>query len=431
MVTAKDSPRLTPSAIGALEPRADAYEIPDPGCAGLRLRVEPTGRRTFRWYTRDGGKRAVLTIGPWSERAEAGHVTLAEARQRLAALKAARDEGRLGTERRSDSPSGRLTVAEVVDLFVAHLGQRRKTAGQVERALRRDVIPLVGGVPIAALTPRDVRRVVEAVVKRGSPSSADHLFVHFSALLRFAVGRGELAMNPAATLDRDALGCETNRRARVLSDPEIAAFWGALDLSGMTKTVRAGLRLLLLTGVRSGELLRARWAELDLTAKVWVVPVAHQKLGRRQVANAKPWRVPLSEPALAQLERLRVLTEGSAYVMATPSPIPEGDAHLTDKALVSGMRKLFAGKVPHLTFADPRPTCHDLRRTLRTGLARLKVPRDVAERCLNHALSEIEAVYNAHDYLEERREALARWGAHVEALVSATANVVPIAAVRP
>ena len=258
MVTLKDTAPLTAGSIKALAPRADAYELADPGCPGLRLRVEHTGRKTFRWYTRDGDKRVVITIGAWSERAEPEHVTLAEARQRLPALKAARDEGRLATERRVDSPSGgRLSVAEVVEQFVAHLKPRRKTADQVERALRRDVVPLIGGVPIGAVTPRDVRRVVEEVVKRGSPSSADHLFVHLNALLRFAVGRGEIATNPAAPLDRDAIGCETNRRARVLSDEEIAVLWGALDRSRLTPAIRAGLRLLLLVGVRTGELLRA------------------------------------------------------------------------------------------------------------------------------------------------------------------------------
>lgn len=426
MVTAQRTAPLTSSVIKALPPRAAAYELADPGCPGLRLRVEPTGRRSFRWYTRDGAKRVVLTIGPWSERAEEGHVTLAEARQRLAALKAARDEGRLASARRADGPAdGRATVADIASDFIAHLERRRKTADQVERALKRDVLPAIGSIPIAAVTPRDVRRVVEAIVKRGSPSAADHVFVHLNGLLRFAVGRGELGMNPAATLDRDAIGCETNRRARVLADEEIAAFWGAIERSGLTIPTRIGLRLLLLLGVRSGELLQARWEEVDLKAKVWTVPVERQKLGRRQVASARPWRVPLSDQAFGQIERLRALSEGSPFVLASPQA---EEGHLTDKALVAGMRRLFTGKEPILTFPDPRPTCHDLRRTLRTGLARLKVPREVAERCLNHALPEIEAIYNQADYFDERREALAKWGAHVAGLVAATSNVVPIAA---
>jgi integrase len=426
MVVTHHSPPLTASAIKALEPRPDAYELADPGCPGLRLRVEPTGRRSFRWYTRDGDKRVVLTIGPWSERAEEGHVTLAEARQRLAALKAARDEGRLASWHRAPSaPNGAALVKDVARDFVAHLKRRRKTADQVERALDKDVLPVIGSIPIAAVTPRDVRQVVEAIVRRGAPSAADHVFEHLNGLLRFAVGRGELGTNPAATLDRDALGAETGRRARVLSDEEIAALWRALDHSGLTITSRTGLRLLVLLGVRSGELLRSRWEEVDLPGRVWTIPVDHQKLGRRQLANARPWRVPLSDQALAQFERLRVLSEGSAFVMASPQA---EDGFTTDKALNHGMRRLFAGDPPLLSFPDPRPTPHDLRRTLRTGLARLKVPRDVAERSLNHALPEIESIYNTHDYFDERREALARWGAHVETLVSGTSNVVPLAA---
>jgi len=423
-----DIPPLTPSAIKALEPRASAYEIADPGCAGLRLRVEPTGTRTFRWYTRDGEKRVVVTIGPWSERAEAGHVTLAAARERLRGFKAARDEGRLASERRaaSSAAGGTLTVSELVEEFVAHLEKRRKTSAQVKRALERDVVPLIGTVPLKAVTTRDVRHVVEEVVKRGSPSSADHLFVHLNGLLRFAVGRGEIASNPAAVLDRDAIGCETNRRARILFDQEIAAFWCALDRSTLTATVRAGLRLLLLTGARSGELLRAELTEFDLPGRTWTVPVEHQKVGRRQRPSARPWRVPLSDQALAQAERLRVLSEaeGSTFVMASPSPLAPDGAHITDKALVAGMRKLFIGKAPLLVFRDPRPVVHDLRRTLRTGLGRLGVPPHVAERCLNHSVGEIESTYDTHDYLDERREALARWGAHVESIVKSTGNVV-------
>lgn len=116
--------------------------------------------------------------------------------------------------------------------------------------------------------------------------------------------------------------------------------------------------------------------------------------------------------------------------MASPSPLADDGAYLTDMALVAGMRKLFAGKAPLLEFPEPRPVVHDLRRTLRTGLARLRAPRDVAERCLNHALPEIEAVYNTHDYLDERREALARWGAHVAGLVAGASNVVTLPAFR-
>jgi integrase len=115
------------------------------------------------------------------------------------------------------------------------------------------------------------------------------------------------------------------------------------------------------------------------------------------------------------MEELRALADavGSPSVMASFHPAAKGEP-ISEKALNHAMRRLFTGKEPILRFEGERPTPHDLRRTLRTGLARLSVPRDVAERCLNHALDGIEAVYNVHDYLPQRRDALVKWAAHVE-----------------
>ena len=283
MATPESTPPLTASAIKALSPREEAYELGDGGCAGLRLRVEPTGRRVFRWYTRDGGKRTVVTIGPWSERGEDG-VTLAEARRKLGALKAARADGRLLSERRGlEASATGVTLAEVAVPYFEHLRKRRKSAEHVIRSIERSVLPALGNMAVARVTPRDVRAVVEELVNRGSPSQADHVFDDLKGLLRFAQGRGEIDSNPAAVLDPDALGCETQKRQRALSDAEIAAWWAALDRGGFWASVRAGLRLLLLVGCRSGELLRAEWSEFDLAARTWTVPsVTRRSAGDRR-----------------------------------------------------------------------------------------------------------------------------------------------------
>jgi integrase len=67
--------------------------------------------------------------------------------------------------------------------------------------------------------------------------------------------------------------------------------------------------------------------------------------------------------------------------------------------------------------ALPDVRLHDLRRTLRTGLAELAVSFEVAERVLNHAMPGLQAVYNRHNYAAEKRNALALWAEHVLALV--------------
>ena len=71
------------------------------------------------------------------------------------------------------------------------------------------------------------------------------------------------------------------------------------------------------------------------------------------------------------------------------------------------------------TFAEHKVgafTLHDLRRTVRTGLAKLGIRPDIAERCLNHAQPGIIATYDVHQYLEEKRNALTQWADHVQTL---------------
>jgi integrase len=207
----------------------------------------------------------------------------------------------------------------------------------------------------------------------------------------------------------------------VLSDAEIAAFWRGLDAyRGVSPTVRNGLKLLLLLGIRSGELLQAMWSEFDKDAATLTIPVAHQKIAKSREHTARPFVIPLAPTALQLFEELRALagSVGSPHVMASFHPAAKGGP-ISEKALNHAMRRMFTGEAPVLRFGGERPTPHDLRRTLRTGLARLRVPREVAERCLNHAVEGIEAVYNIHDYLPERRDALTKWAGHVEKLTAA------------
>ena len=72
---------------------------------------------------------------------------------------------------------------------------------------------------------------------------------------------------------------------------------------------------------------------------------------------------------------------------------------------------------------------HDLRRTLRTGLAELGISFEIAERVLNHAMPGLQAVYNRHNYIAEKRTALALWAEHVLSL--AAKREATIVAFRP
>jgi integrase len=147
------------------------------------------------------------------------------------------------------------------------------------------------------------------------------------------------------------------------------------------------------------------WSELDLDEGLWRLPAERNK-------SARPFDVPLSRPVV---ETLRALPRIGPVVFALDGKRPMAVHQLIDRV------RRDAGLL------DVR--LHDLRRTLRTGLAELGVSLEVAERVLNHAVPGLQAVYNRHGYTAEKRAALARWAKHVIAL--AEKHEATIVAFRP
>ena len=162
------------------------------------------------------------------------------------------------------------------------------------------------------------------------------------------------------------------------------------------------LRVLLLTLQRRSELGLAEWREFDLKARIWRIPDAHAKTG-------KGHGVPLSDWAAEELERLKVMAGGSRYVL----PNIDKSAPMDPKYITRSVARCLKRFKKHGVAAF---TPHDLRRTGRTGLARLGVRVDVAERVLNHARERMEATYDVHDYIDETREALGKWGRYLAEL---------------
>jgi integrase len=449
-------PALSPKMLEALRPEQPPlawreehptwhggdYDLPDSAAPGLVLRVTAKGRKVFRWQVRSLGR--VITIGPWSKTERAGHVTLGQAHRWLERLKAAHAVGRLAEleqelatlrpKKSGNAPiaaPGTPTVSDVAKDFLKFIERRRKKPEEVRRSVEHEILPAIGSRPITSVTSRDVRNIVQAVVERGAPTQAGKVLAHAKQLFRFAQGRDDVpaGANPAYPLEAEALGVENNICQRVLTPEEIPAFWNALEKARLTQTVQLGLKVILLTGVRTCELLRARWEDVSWdedkarwekgqteARPTWTIPVANQKLTRKQEQTARPWTVPLAPMAVELFKALQVLAQKSPFVMTSPH---EPEQALTDKALVAAMRKLFVGEEPELDFAEPRPTPHDLRRTVRTSLGdKLGVPWHIAERCLNHSIGRITQTYDVGDYLTERRAALEKWDAYLQRLLS-------------
>ena len=148
---------------------------------------------------------------------------------------------------------------------------------------------------------------------------------------------------------------------------------------------------------------RPGWSEVGLEAATWTIPASRSKSGREMI-------VPLSDLALQIRESLPRF-EGCDFVFTARRNRPvRGFDKARDKAAelsgVTGWR------------------LHDLRRTCRTGLARLKVPEIVAERCLNHAPKGLSKVYNVHEYQDEKAEAFQKWADEIRLITNPPEKVV-------
>lgn len=442
---------LTPAFIEALSPREGSrYEVADRRAPGLRLRVLASGGKVFRWYCTARGE--VVTIGPWSLGERPGHVTLAQAREWLERLKAAHVAGTLpGVEaelrehlrRRArvadPTPQDRRLFGTVLEEFYRDDIQRnRKRPEDARRVLDNDLLPVLGARPLEDVTTLDCRDTVKRAIDRGATVHAGRVLSMLKQFFGWAQANGFTDRNPAAPLKGRHLGVETNISDRHLSADEIPVFWRALDAAVQSErrvaqklrpATAAAFKVLLLTAVRTGELLRARWEDVDLDAATWTIPVTNQKLTKAQERHAKPFVIPLPPTAVEILAFLRDQADGSPWVLpgkARKAGEEPAQAHYDERTLGHALRRLHASKA--LVLPGGPVTPHDLRRTARTQLAKLKVPHWIVERVLNHSLGKIAATYDHHNYFDERREALERWDAYVARLLDPASNVVDLAA---
>ncbi len=222
------------------------------------------------------------------------------------------------------------------------------------------------------------------------------------------------------------IGSRVGTRALDIKDGELDAtggeikqLWHGLDDTKISKQIQLGLKLLLLTGVRSGELRLATWDQINFDKKTWTIPGENIKHSAQSKTKARDFTVPLTDTALALFKDLKA--DGFKYIIGFDDPLTGEGSPLSDRALSKALRRQFYPRVtttpPPLTFEPCTP--HDLRRTVRTHLSSLNIPPHIAEKCLNHSLGHIEQTYNKYSYLDERREALELWDRRIQELISA------------
>ena len=241
----------------------------------------------------------------------------------------------------------------------------------------------------------DVTKILDHVWK-AKPETANRLRGRIEAVLNWAKARGlRDGENPArwrGHLDHIYPPVSAAKEAKRQRTGE-AEHFAALPyekLGSFMPALRAqkgddarALEFLVLTAARVGEVIGAKWSEID--EKVWTIPASRMKAGKLH-------RVPLSDRALAIV---KAANHGGEYVFG------DGERSLSPLAFARVLKRIQHGDV----------TPHGFRSTFRDWCAeQTNFPREIAEAALAHTLkSKVEAAYQRGDLLEKRRKLMQSW----------------------
>lgn len=374
----------------------------DDSVRGLSLRVSPNGTKTWNViFTRESDNtKQRVKLGRYPG------MTLEKARTAALKMVTAVSEGDDPSEEKR-SRRDAMTVEALGALYVEKYAKRnKKTWAEDERLLKVEVYPAIGKMKALAVKRRDVLDLIEAKADAGHIAQSTQILAVVRKMFNWAVENDYLETSPAIGVKRRG---KAVRRDRVLSPAEVRTIWNALPEASLSETTRNVIRLLFLTGQRSGEVCGMLRGEIDVEGRTWNLP------GRR-TKNGEPHVVPLSDAAFEIVERALDAT-GEDRDAALFTRIGEP---VESNAIAKAVRL-------KLQIADEHWTPHDIRRTVATGMAEIGVAPHVVEAALNHISgfkAGVAGVYNRHRYDNEKRRALDMWAERVDAIVTGRTGVV-------
>ncbi|AHG20712.1 hypothetical protein Z042_14660 [Chania multitudinisentens RB-25] len=278
---------------------------------------------------------------------------------------------------------------------------RQSTLSQIERIFKKDVLPHLGERPIHDIKRTDLLNVLNRIEQRRAYTTAEKVRTWFKQLFRYALVKHNLDTHPATELNIVAHPKPPVAHNPYLHMHELPAFLHTLHQYPSLIT-QLGIRLLLLTGVRTGELRHATPEQFDLPNNLWLIPPENVKQLQRQTKEGKavlPYIVPLTRQARLIIDYLfQQKTSAQHYLLPSRSdpkqPISENTLN---------------GTLKRMGYTN-RLTGHGIRATLSTALNELGYPGEWIEAQLSHAdPNKIRAAYNHAAYIEQRRSMMQDW----------------------
>lgn len=385
-------PQLTDAACRAAKPIGTLQKLADG--QGLYLDVFPNGSKLWRFRFRHNGKQQTISMGAYPD------VPLAVARKQLFEARALLALGVHPSAPRRQNAKGSKNTFEAI--FKQWLEKKKeevtpRTAGYIERRVETNILPSIGSCPINGITTPQVLDCLRAVENRGVRDTTHKIKQYVSAVFDFAIASGLAVNNPAASLSAKVLKPKKRGHFPALTIKELPQF--LVDLSSnkgrLFPVTLLAIELMMLTFVRTKELLGAEWKEFE--GATWEIPASRMK-------SRRPHVVPLSRQVLAALDKLRLAGNGAPYLF--PSPTKHAQP-ISNAAILSGLASMgYKGVM----------TGHGFR-ALATGVLKEQLDwrHEVVDLQLAHLpLDEVGRAYDRALYLEKRRQMMQEWADYLE-----------------
>jgi integrase len=356
--------------------------------SGFGVRVQKTGTKAYVAVSRDpSGKQHWVTLGSCDA------LPIEEARQRARSVLVRIRDG---------LPAIQATFEAVAESWRERhvLKNGLRSEPEISRLLRVHVYPRWKGREFLSIKRSDVAALLDHVEDQHSARQADYVLNVVRSVMNWHATRAD-DYSPPISRGMRRQSPSAQARARILDDEEIRLIW---RLAASFGTFGAIVKICLLTAQRRSKVAAMKWGDLS-DAGEWAIPTEPREKGTGGT-------LVLSKPAL-EVIRAQPRIGDSPFVF-----VGRGDGPF------AGLAQAKARFDARLSIAPW--VLHDLRRTSRSLMARAGIQSEIAERVLGHVQGGIAGVYNRHDYISEKAEALKRLAALIEEIVEPSANVVPL-----
>lgn len=374
-------------------------EIYDTYVSGLAVRITPTGHKSFVYRYRFNDKVKRFTIGSYPK------MSLAEAREEVGELAYQVSRGTdplVEKKKRKHQPESKNFEQLAKKYKQRHVPTLRAgSQKEYNRIINNELLPEFKGMKVSDITKHHIRNKLDDKAygtnsQKPVPTMANRIRAVLSSMFDFGIKKVGLTIERNPVLDTPTYEEGKKRRDRFYSEDEIKALWNAFEQEA--EPIQSVLKMLLLTAQRKTETMNMRWSNIQ--KDVWTIPSEITK-------NKQSHQVPLSNMALQIIEDIKPITGESDYVFESPRLENEPIGWI--KQAVDRIRDV--SKVRDFRI-------HDLRRTAATNMAKLGIDPMVIGKVLNHKeLAQehrITAIYNRHDYMEKKEQALNQWNHKLE-----------------